>query len=250
MKGGSRKKGSKRDTSRWGYIVRCEHDLQADEAFYNEEYIPGMRRPPRGNCPLCLLVHKETNSWLEEEKLQRAANKIESLRRGTELRRRLLIQWACNQLKNLVHHPTCPPYIEISICGQFSKSITSLGEYPSNKDMENLISYRERIAAVGNYAALFLQSRIRRYLCWRRVRKYMLLRFEFTPSNRKVPMDSYFDSTNGRRLYTTPIFLRKERATLYIHFCIAYICPGFRDKSRFCRFNTKIHVYLRGWWGR
>ena len=203
-----------RSVSRWQFVVRCEHDLRVDNAFHtSQESILASKGTHRGNCPFCLLVQKETDSWLEEKSLQSAASRQESILRGIKLRESLLIKWACNQLSKLASHPICPPFIEIALCGQFSKTIASLAEVPDKKEMQNLLNYRERIATVGNYAAIFLQSRIRKYLCWRRVRKYMLQRFEFAPSNRTVPMDSFFDSTNGRRLYATPCLLKNERAS-------------------------------------
>ena len=159
-----------RSVSRWQFVARCEHDLRVDNAFHtSEESILASKGTHRGNCPFCLLVQKETDSWLEEKSLQSAASRQESILRGIKLRESLLIKWACNQLSKLASHPICPPFTEIALCGHFSKTVASLAEIPDEGEMQNLLNYRERIATVGNYAAIFLQSRIRKYLCWRRV---------------------------------------------------------------------------------
>ena len=79
-------------------------------------------------------------------------------------------------------------------------------------EMIKVLQRRNRIYEVGHFAAIFIQSHVRRFIAQKRMRKYLLLRFEYvTATNRKA--EFFFDREKQRQLGRYPKFLtnRNER---------------------------------------
>lgn len=79
-------------------------------------------------------------------------------------------------------------------------------------DMIKILQRRNRIYEVGHFAAVFIQSHVRRYIVQRRMRKYLLLRFEYVNATQRKN-EFYFDREKQRQLGKYPKFLinRNER---------------------------------------
>lgn len=197
---------------RFDYITTMTHDLRIDNCqHYSKASLAAAEGTIRGNCPMCILVQRSTEAFFMDEARRKERERAESGRRGIEMRVRLLHRWARNQTSVLYNVPGSPPVVEISFCGKLGSAISAFKEMPSSTEMRNLLALRNRISEVGNFAAVYLQTRIRKHCCKRRMRRYLLRRFEFTPGE-GFRSDSFFDSARGRRIYKTPVLLKNERA--------------------------------------
>jgi hypothetical protein len=197
---------------RFDYITTMTHDLRIDNCqHYSKASLAAAEGTIRGNCPMCILVKRSTDGFFMDEASRKERERTESVQRGIDMRNRLLRRWARNQTSVLYSVPGSPPVVEMSFCGKLGSAISAFKEMPSSTEMRNLLALRNRISEIGNFAALYLQSRIRKHCCKRRMRRYLLRRFEFTPGE-GFRSDSFFDSARGRRIYKTPVLLKNERA--------------------------------------
>jgi len=197
---------------RFDYITSMKHDLRIDNcSHYTKASIAAAQGTSRGHCPMCMLINSATAVFYTEEAARREKEREDSVRRGIEMRVTLLHRWARNQASILHSAPGSPPVVEVAFCGKIGAAIAAFKEMPTSEEMRNLLALRNRISEVGHFAALYLQTRIRKYCCKRRLRRYLLRRFEFTPAE-GFRGDSYFDSARGKRLYRPPVLLKNERS--------------------------------------
>lgn len=194
-------------TPQWSYIKSCSHNL-TDKS-----------------CPLCKLIEKETAQWLAEEQEQKNRIKRENFYKRAEMRYGLLREWSQNQL-SLYSDVLMIPIGEIILCSSILDSLSSFSSSSSsssaevssessflNEIIENLsknLTKRNRILEVGDYAATYIQCRIRGLCCRKRITSFLLRRFEYhEESARRGPY--FLDKHNGNRFYSTPYLIRHER---------------------------------------
>ena len=76
-------------------------------------------------------------------------------------------------------------------------------------DIVKLLQRKNRMVEVGYFAAVFLQSRIRKLLAKLRVRRIMLRRFEFVPATKKKAQ-FFIDTKRSHKWTRLPYFLKNE----------------------------------------
>lgn len=77
------------------------------------------------------------------------------------------------------------------------------------REAYRLLQRKKRVKEVGNFAALFLQSRIRKVITKRKLRKLLLQRFEYVPPTRKK--DAFFvDTKKNRKWQSLPAIMHDE----------------------------------------
>jgi hypothetical protein len=183
--------------TRFSYLVRCKHDLK------NE-----------AGCPMCRLVHLVTKKHFEDEKEEIRMAHEQSIINRAQLRLTLLMRWARSQSVLYNKHVESPTFEVV-----FSRSLArllvdedSIGHRKNPMDFKELVRIlerRNRIHEVGHFAAVFLQSRIRKYLAKRYVRRVALRRFEYVPATRRK--EAFFvDSKWNRKWNRTPKLLMDE----------------------------------------
>jgi hypothetical protein len=219
-------------TPQWTYIKDCTHNLTEK------------------TCSLCKLIEKETAQWLADEHERKNRMKRENFYKRAEMRYGLLREWSQNQL-SLYSDVLMIPVGEIILCSSILDSLSSFSSSSSssptevapgssessistssflNEMVENLtknLTKRNRILEVGQYAATYLQCRIRGFCCRKRITSFLLRRFEFHEESAR--RGAYFlDKHNGNRFYSTPYLISHER-------------PGSpRTIQRRITFQTKI----------
>jgi hypothetical protein len=182
----------------WDHMRVCRHDLESE----------GTAELP---CSFCRMVQMQATKLFAEEERKAAEARAESIVRRGEMRYNLVLNWSKNQTSfyaNLAV-PNTSVSSAWSVDIGMSRSVSiSLEEYATlldadmqfrlnhaelfvNKEkgegedetlnMERINSTlvrRRRIQEVGQYAAVFLQSRIRKMVGRRWVRRVMMQRFE------------------------------------------------------------------------
>lgn len=187
-----RKRADDSRLSQWDHLQGCKHDLY------------------EGNrCPLCLLVEQSTRKFLAEEKINLAKARAESVIARTRMRHALLKNWSRCQLSM---YPECNIGIgvELSLNGPLLDALLSSDEAVSTEGLVHILRRRKNIMEVGQYAATFLQCRIRKFLCRQRVRRFLLKRFEFVPAER-YRGEFYIDKHTSRKWMRQPQMLHGER---------------------------------------
>jgi hypothetical protein len=202
-------------TPQWNYIKNCTHNL-TDKT-----------------CSLCKLIEMETAQWLADEHKRKNRIKMENFYKRAEMRYGLLREWSQNQLSQYSDVLLIPTG-EIILCSSILDSLSSFSSSLSptlaqpvvaadaaestppsllNEILENLtknLMKRNRILEVGQYAATFIQCRIRGLCCRKRITSFLLRRFEYHEES--VRRGAYFlDKQNGNRFYSTPYLISHER---------------------------------------
>lgn len=179
------------------YLSKCKHNVEnlSIEA-----------------CPLCKLANYSIRTVFKQEEDQKIKAREESIQKRSLLRTKLLYQWS------LCHSINYQEYsIESCYDLVWSKSLVeALVEFESiTSDEINfdhlvlIIKRRNRMLLLGNFAAIFIQKHIRRYIATRRVRKIMLSRIEFVPATKTKP-EYYYDTKKLRRWNHKPKILGNE----------------------------------------
>ena len=172
-------------------------------------------------CSFCRIVQYQVTKQLDYESALQDRNRDESMVRRAEMRFRLLGGWSRNQgayYDELLPSAYKDSFmVDISISEQLVQSLTEYTEYldmikgsevrwgvrsPQSKDaapgassvtnggrketidmaeIMKTLQRRKRILEVGHYAALFIQARVRKMCARKRVRNYVMRRFEFVP---------------------------------------------------------------------
>jgi hypothetical protein len=178
----------------WTYIKNCSHNL-TDKT-----------------CPLCKLIERETAQWLANEHEQKEQIRKENFYKRAEMRYCLLREWSKNQI-SLYSDVALLPTAEIIFCSSIFETLSSsssqdLGEI--FQDLNANLMKRNRILEVGDYAATFLQCRIRGFCCRKRITTFMLRRFEYHEESAR--RGAYFlDKNTGNRFYSTPYLISHEK---------------------------------------
>jgi hypothetical protein len=172
------------------------------------------------SCSFCRIVQYQVTKQLNFETALQDRNRDESMIRRAEMRFRLLGGWSRNQgsyYDELLPSTYKDNFmVDISISEQLVQSLTDYTEYldmikgsevlwemrrpesldagPSDVSKEGgrkglidmaeimkTLQRRKRILEVGHYAALFIQSRLRKMSARKRVRNYAMRRFEYVP---------------------------------------------------------------------
>ena len=103
---------------------------------------------------------------------------------------------------------------ELVLSGPCALAITKEMDAKSNiltpiSTLNKILLRRQRLLEVGYFAIVFLQSRIRKFIAKRKVRKMLMLRFQKVEPKYKEMY--YYDSKLGRRLQNLPRMIRSER---------------------------------------
>jgi len=181
---------------RWDFLRTCRHDLK--------------NKPSQ--CPLCTLAQSFTSTFLTEEKVAREHSRVDSMVRRAEMRYELVKGWSLNHGCAFTTKDT-GPVIDIVFSGMIALAAVRCSE-TCGLDfglLKRLLALRARIVEIGNYAATFIQCRVRKFLLRRRVRRFMVTRFTWDPATRMRPHDTYVDTQTGKRYQQKPILLRNER---------------------------------------
>jgi hypothetical protein len=225
------------------YIVQCRHKL-------NSKSDPGMNSsdPDYVNCPYCRLINLSLKPFFQEEELERQAARQLSLRNRSVLRTKLLYQWSQSSsyhyqymeldncidvifsvslVSSIISNDSLLQTIQKRVKKSFwfgdkGKSSDPEGNEGNGEDNENQLSLvdfdemikilhrNKRINEIGNLAAIFLQSYIRRYLIKIKIRERLLRRFEYVPPS-KTQDDYYYDKKTLRKWYRCPLLIASER---------------------------------------
>lgn len=170
-------------------------------------------------CPLCILTNQMTRSFFSKESEQREIARLQSMRNRSILRTSLLHQWACSQ-SSLYYNMTNAINLSVDTynVNDFTFDIfwsTSLMNCFIDcnvekgidfQDMIKVLQRRNRIYEVGYFAILMIQRQVRRFLTLKRMRKYLLTRFEYIPPT-NVKKASYYDRERLRRCDRYPKLL-------------------------------------------
>lgn len=163
---------------------------------------------------MCKLINIVTKKHFDDEKEQiRIAHEQSHINRA-QLRLTLMMRWARSQSMLYNKHVSTPTFDIV-----FSKSLSLLlvdeeavGSRTQPVDFDEVVKVlerRNRIQEVGHFAAVYLQSRIRKYLAKRYVRRLVLQRFEYVPATRKKEA-FYIDNYWKRKWMRTPRMLQQE----------------------------------------
>ena len=183
--------------SRFNYFVQCKHDLKN-----------------ASTCPMCKLVNIVTRQHFIDEKAKVDQDHEQSLLNRAQLRLTLMLRWA--RCQSTLYNKFAPtPTFDIVM----SKSLALLlvdeeavcsRQSPIDFDeVIKVLNRRNRIQEVGHFAAIYLQTRIRKYLAQRYVRRIMLERFEYVPATRRKEA-FYVDNYWMRKWNRTPKYLQNE----------------------------------------
>ena len=190
----TKKSAKKRETPQFHYIKNCVHNLKGK------------------SCPMCKLIERETSDWLRDEAEKSNTVKMHNFFRRAEMRYGLLRDWSKNQLSwnadVLLTHSA-----EIILCASAVEALSHAENVEADlRDLHKSLLKRNRVLEVGDYAATYIQCRLRGMSCRRRVRDFMLRRFEYYPeTNRRA---AYFlDRRKGDRWYALPAFIGTTRPT-------------------------------------
>ncbi len=220
------------------YLKTCKHNLsilpagmvasegQSQSSASNFPGHQGSKQSPSlvastfaAPCPLCILTNQMTKTFFIKEIEQQQQGRLQSFRNRSILRTSLLHQWACSQ-SSLYYNLTNAVNLSVDQynVNDFTFDIiwsTSLIncflEYNMDTsidfdDMIKVLQRRNRIYEVGYFAIIMIQRQVRRFLTLKRVRKYLLTRFEFIPPT-KLKKATYYDSERLRRCDRYPKLL-------------------------------------------
>lgn len=217
-----KKKAHKFGDFQFDYLQKCKHDLTPT-------------RDP-SLCPFCKLVAQQLNTFFEKERQEKAKARHESVIRRAHMRYTLLQSWSKNQ--PLYFHDLFPAQmtslslVELSFSSAFVESLAAEAEAreeETNKTgkmhsspfidmqaMTKVLNRRRRILEVGIYAAVYLQSRIRKWCTRRRVRHMLLRRFEYIPPETgkfgRPKREFFVDTMHGSQQWPTyPRIIASER---------------------------------------
>lgn len=189
---------------RLDFLKACRHDLSSNTKSTM-------------SCPLCKLANVVSVSIFEAEAAERRKNYEESCRNRATLRLNLLRTWSRFQVSFYqdLESRNC---LQVFLSRSFLDLITNhtdLGElhfdHPLQfENLTKLLERKNRIRDVGYLAALYLQSRIRKYLTKRRVRLTLLQRFEYVPAT-KYKGEFFVDTVKLKKMNRYPRLLRDER---------------------------------------
>ncbi len=182
-------------TFRFDFMRECRHDFKSK------------------NCPFCLLVTSSVKKFFADEADKTRKGRLEAKVNRAKLRYSLLDSWTRNQpthysdvmlgfIGELILSGSCA----LAIAKEMDAKVNVLT--PINI-LNKLLLRRQRLLEVGYFAIVFLQSRIRKFIAKRKVRKMLMLRFQkVEPKNKEM---YYYDSKLGRRLQMLPRMIRNER---------------------------------------
>ena len=199
--------------SQLDYIQTCKHDLRSG-------------RDPL-LCSFCRVVRRELDSFFTKEREAKDRSRHESLIRRASQRFNLLQGWARNQA--LFYDELLPGSIsasvgvvELTFSHALVNALISEAELKEEQDasqennsmdptsVSKILSRRRRILEVGNFAATFLQARIRKWCSQRRTRHILLRRFELVnPTNNRTSF--FVDQKMGRKCNQLPMIIQTER---------------------------------------
>ena len=163
---------------------------------------------------MCRLVNIATKKHFETEKEELRRAHDQSILNRAQLRLTLLMRWSRSQSVLYNKYVSTPTFDVV-----FSKSLAGLlvdeeavGNRARALDFDEIVKIlerRNRIQEVGHFAAIYLQSRIRKYLAKRLVRRLILQRFEYVPATRRKEA-FYVDNYWMRKWNRTPRYLQNE----------------------------------------
>jgi hypothetical protein len=225
------------------YIVQCRHKLntKSDPKVNSSD-------PDYVNCPYCRLINLSLIPLFQEEEHERQAARQLSLRNRSVLRTKLLYQWSqsssyhyqymeldncidvvfsASLVSSIISNDSLLQTIQKRVKKSFwfgdkGKSSDVEGGGGNGEESENqlfLVDFDEmikilhrnkRINEIGNLAATFIQSYIRRYLAKIKTRERLLRRFEYVPPS-KTQDDYYYDKKTLRKWYRCPLLIASER---------------------------------------
>lgn len=155
----------------WRFLLECNHHL--DDA--------------RG-CPLCKLAQIETREHHRLEHIKKLGKIAAGNLEKAQMRSELLEMWARSQLSSYGSMKTGTPAAEISVCANTLLALTWYCNHKEEggmissyfREVSNNLKLRKRLYEIGHFAALCIQSFVRSCLCRRRVKEFMMKRFEYT----------------------------------------------------------------------
>jgi hypothetical protein len=179
--------------TQWSFIKTCTHDTKS------------------ANCPMCKLIIRETESWIQAEKEKALHLRMVGFFSRAEMRYGLLVEWSKNQMSVMHKDTTSLQVAEVVLCGNFVEAMCTFeGGYGAIKTLNKILEKRMRIIEVGEFAAIYIQSKIRSVLCRMRVKAHMLQRFHFYhPAAKRGSY--YLDKKDGQKWIHAPVFIRHER---------------------------------------
>ena len=182
-------------TFRFDFMRECRHDFKSK------------------NCPFCLLVTSSVKKFFADEADRSRIGRLEAKVNRAKLRYSLLDSWTRNQpthysdvmlgfIGELILSKSCA----LAIVKEMDAKVNVLAPISI---LNKILLRRQRLLEIGYFAIVFLQSRIRKLIAKRRVRKMLMLRFQkVEPKNKEM---YYYDSKLGRRLQMLPRMIRNER---------------------------------------
>jgi hypothetical protein len=181
---------------RFDYIVACKHDISC---YY---------------CPVCQLIEKSVVEKLNaENERDFISYETSSIKRG-ELNLKLLRYWARNQLCSLCDL-SCEATVEIALSSDVLNVLRITGDTDpcdfSFAECARLFERRKRITQIGTFAAIFIQSRLRKFLCRRRIRVELLCRFEYIRGRTDRERDIFVDTLMYKNRRRLPLILGDEK---------------------------------------
>ena len=170
-------------------------------------------------CPLCKLSVSMTYNHFELERQENVKRRLHSLTKRSEMRLNILLDWS--RLQSSFYNDVLETKtLEVAFSKSFAETITSLSEYQveqikSDKSITSieimkLIQRRQRIKEVGEAAAIFLQSVIRKYICMLNTRRKLLRRFTYVPPTKKK-QEFFVDEEKLQKWTRYPHLVSKER---------------------------------------
>jgi hypothetical protein len=208
------------------FFKACKHNLSAPSLSGTDNDSQSLSS--QGNpattqrvCPLCNLGNQTLQAFFEMEMEQSMQNRAQSIHNRSILRTSLLHQWGCSQslhyysLTNMINTGT-EQFSPTDFTFDIVWSQTLLDSFLEHnlrgtldyEDMLRVLQRRNRVYEVGHFAAMLIQRQLRRFLALRRVRKYLLCRFEYTPPT-KFKKESYYDSVRLKIVDRYPTLLRR-----------------------------------------
>lgn len=196
-----KKKISQFGDFRFDYIKFCKHDLKDESQV---EF-----------CPLCRLVNVSVQKHFKDEEILKEKARQLSIFNRILLRYNLLESWARNQC-HYIEDILIGQAIEISFCKPLIETLLSMSTENASRtklnyfELTKILEKRKRIQEIGQYAVIFLQSRIRKLFSYKHIKRVLLKRFEYIPAN-KFRSDFFLDSETHRKWHRYPRIIRSER---------------------------------------
>lgn len=185
------------------YLSTCKHNLK-DNTYQS--------------CPLCKLADQTTRKFFEREEIQRIQLREQSFVNRALLRCNLIYQWSLCQSLHYSRISNIDPCFEIIWSTSFVDTICAYHDlltthYLSTDitfdDMFRMLERRNRMYEVGHFAAVFLQSRIRKFLTKCSIRRMLLRRFEMVPPTKRQDM-YFYDQVKQRKWNQYPHLIADE----------------------------------------